>query len=49
MPVMLRPSLKATKIAFKILGVPAPLRDAKTKDQKRRDKRLKFEDTMMVK
>jgi hypothetical protein len=49
MPVMPRSSKKGQKIAFAILGVPSNLKSKKTKYQKFIDKRLKFEDTMMVK
>ncbi len=45
---MLRPDPKATKIAFKILGVPPNLKTKKTKIQKRINHRLLFEETQRV-
>jgi hypothetical protein len=46
MPAMPRMKGKATKIAYKILGVPANLRkEQKSKEQKKIDKRLLFEET----
>lgn len=48
MPAMPRMSSKATKIAYKILGVPANIRDKKTKKQKELEKLLTAEETVRV-
>ena len=48
MPAMPRISAKQTKIAFKILGKPANMREEKSKKQTKTDKRLVFEETMRV-
>lgn len=40
MPAMPRPKSKATKIAYEILGVPAPMRYKPTPKEKELDKRL---------
>lgn len=45
MPAMPRIPGKGPKIAFKILGVPAPLASKKTKEQKEINRRLLFEET----
>jgi hypothetical protein len=46
---MLRPISKATKIAYKVLGVPAPLRKHKESPKKKYiDKRLVWDETMKV-
>lgn len=48
MPAMPRLPGKGKKIAYKILGVPAPMRSRRTKEQKRIDTRLVFEETTRV-
>lgn len=49
MPGMPRLGKKSTKIAYKILGVPANLRPTrKSKHQKDLDKRLLYDDTFRV-
>lgn len=45
MPAMPRMKDKATKIAYKILGVPANIAARKTPEQKEIDRRLSREDT----
>jgi hypothetical protein len=45
---MLRPSGKAKKIAFHILGVPANISFRPTKKERRIEKRLTFEETTRV-
>lgn len=44
----MRTKSKATKIAYKILGVPLNLQGKKTPKQEKIDKRLTFEDTRQV-
>ena len=48
MPGMLRISGKTTKIAYKILGVPANMKEKRTKEQKKINQRLLFEETVRV-
>lgn len=49
MPVMPRPNAKTTKIAYKIIGIPANLRAVKkTKEQKKINQRLIYEETFRV-
>jgi hypothetical protein len=48
MPVMPRPKGNGKKIAFKLLGVPANLKEKKTEKQKRVNRRLAFEETSRV-
>jgi hypothetical protein len=48
MPAMVRPSGKAKKIAYAILGVPANMRDKKTSKQEQEDKELVFQETTRV-
>lgn len=48
MPCMPRIPGKATKIAFKILGVPANLQSKRTPEQQRINQRLVFEETVRV-
>ena len=49
MPVMPRIPGKPKKIAYKVLGVPDNIRNAKkTKEQKRINRRLVFEETYRV-
>lgn len=46
MPTMIRPSAKAVKIAYKIVGVPANIAYKPTKEEKRINNRLVFEETV---
>jgi len=47
MPAMPRPEGKGKKIAYKIMGVPANMIEKKkSKDQKKIDQRLVFEETV---
>jgi hypothetical protein len=48
MPGAPRASGKNTRIAYKILGVPANMQSKKKPAQKKREKRLLFEDTTRV-
>jgi len=48
MPAIPRISKKAQKIAFAILGVPVNLQVKRTKQQKRVNQRLLFEETVRV-
>lgn len=48
MPVMPRMNKKVRRIAFDILGVPAPLQTRPSKKKKRVNKRLTFEDTVRL-
>jgi hypothetical protein len=48
MPVIPRMSGKAKKIAYAILGVPANIQSKRTKQQKRVNQRLLFEETVRV-
>ena len=48
MPFMPRMPGKATKIAYKILGKPAPLTFKRTVAQKKVNRRLLFEETARV-
>ena len=49
MPMMLRINPKATKIAYKIMGVPANLRKPRSPEEKEIDRRLIVENTVRVK
>jgi hypothetical protein len=48
MPAMPRMSNKATKIAYKILGIPANVQSKKTKKQKKLEEALTAEETVRV-
>jgi phage terminase Nu1 subunit (DNA packaging protein) len=49
MPTMLRVPGKATQIAFKLLGVPLNMqKQYKTKEQRKIEQRLVFEETIRV-
>ena len=48
MPTAPRSDKKAKKIAFKILGVPANMKDQETPKKKKINKRLVFEETIRV-
>jgi len=48
MPAAPRSNKKATKIAFKILGIPANIAFRRNKKQKAVNKRLVFEETIRV-
>ena len=48
MPAMLRIPGKATKIAYKILGVPANMYYKPTREQQEINRRLIFEETIRV-
>lgn len=48
MPAMPRIPGKPKKIAYKILGVPANIKDKKTVVSKKINKRLIYEDTRLV-
>lgn len=48
MPAMLRVKGKATKIAYAILGKPAPIAHKRTKAEKRINRRLLFEESARV-
>lgn len=48
MPAMKRPHTKATKIAYKVMGVPANIRHVKTPEEKRINHRLLYEETARV-
>jgi hypothetical protein len=48
MPTMPRIPSKATKIAYKVLGIPANLKNKKTVEQRRVNQRLTFEETARV-
>ncbi len=48
MPVMPRPSSKATKIAFAIIGVPANMATKPTRKDKEIDKRTLWEDSVRI-
>jgi hypothetical protein len=48
MSIMPRINNKATKIAYKILGVPANMRTKPTEQEKQINKRLVQEETMRV-
>jgi hypothetical protein len=49
MPATLRPKGKATKIAWKVMGKPANLKDHKTPKDKYINDRLVFDETADVK
>jgi hypothetical protein len=48
MPQAIRTKSKATKIAYKVLGVPLNLQGKKTPKQKEVNKRLIFEETARI-
>lgn len=48
MPAAPRAKTKATKIAYKIMGVPANIQHKRTKAEKKIDHRLLFEETSRV-
>lgn len=48
MPAMPRLPGKAKRIAFKILGTPPPMRSKRTKQQRKINARLVFEETSRV-
>lgn len=48
MPMMPRPSGKATKIAYKILGKPANMESKKPKENDEINQRLLYEETVRV-
>ncbi len=48
MPAMPRLPGKGKKIAYKILGIPAPMRFKRNKQQRKIDARLVFEETTRV-
>jgi hypothetical protein len=48
MPIMPRLSNKLTKIAYKILGVPANLKGVKNTKKRETDRRLVFEEAFRV-
>lgn len=48
MPAMPRMSSKSTKIAYKVLGIPANMQSKKTKKQKEMERRLTAEETVRV-
>lgn len=48
MPAAPRPDKKVTKIAYKIMGIPANQNDYKTEEQKRINRRLLWELTSKV-
>lgn len=49
MPMMPRQNKKATKIAFAILGVPAPLRFKRSSAQEKLNKQLLAQETSRIK
>lgn len=49
MPTMIRANKKGTKIAFKILGVPAPLKFKRSSAQEQLNKRLLAQETSRIK
>lgn len=48
MPAMPRPKGKATKIAYKILGVPGPIAFKRSKEQKKINKVLLFQESQRI-
>lgn len=48
MPAMIRPPSKVTKIAYRIVGIPANMIIKRNKRLRTRNKRLLFEETMRV-
>ena len=48
MPVMKRLNNKATKIAYKVLGVPLNIKHKKTDQEKRIDYKLRYDETSRV-
>lgn len=48
MTVMVRPKSKATRIAYKVLGVPSNIAHKRTKREKYINRRLLFEETSRV-
>lgn len=49
MPAMLRLSKKATKVAYKVMGVPAPMANKPTKREKEIEERVRQWDTRLSK
>jgi len=49
MPTMLRINPKATKIAYKIMGVPANMRKPRSPEEREIERRLITENTVRVK
>lgn len=47
MPAMTRPSKKAEKIAFAILGIPANMRSARSVRTNKKERILDYEDTRL--
>lgn len=48
MPAMPRALSKATKVAYKIMGIPANIAHKRTQAEKKVNKRLLFEETFRV-
>lgn len=48
MPAMPRMLNKATRVAYKIMGIPANIAHKRTKEEKKINKRLMFEETFRV-
>ncbi len=48
MPVMIRPRGKAKKIAFKLLGKPVNMTEKQTAESRKKNARLLYDDTMLV-
>jgi hypothetical protein len=48
MPAMPRTLSKSTKVAYKIMGIPANIAHKRTKSEKVVNKRLMFEETFRV-
>jgi len=48
MPAMRRPSRKAEKIAFNIIGVPANLDRKQTRKQKNKDELISYQETQLI-
>lgn len=48
MAIMIRPDDKATKIAYKILGVPVAISQGKSKKQKEIDRKMQYEYTARI-
>lgn len=48
MPVMPRLNNKATKIAYKVVGIPANIKHKKTREEKRIDYKLRYDETSRV-
>lgn len=48
MPAMRRPSRKAEKIAFNIIGVPVNLSRKQTRQQKKKDELVSYQETQLI-